>query len=407
MRAAPLFAIAMACGRIGFDERARPDATVNDAATCDALACLDRAFGVVTLMVDGVATGGYGDQGIALDAANRLVVTGKGSRGVLVARLEDSGVLDPSFGGSGYIEIAATNAQGLAITVAPDGDIVVAGNSNGAGLVAKLDATGAVDPAFGVIMPTFGATADALNGVLVDSSGRVIAGGQGDVSSFDLFAGAWLADGSADPAFSQLHYDGGNGDEFGTLAASLAPDGGLDLVGQTFNGGNFDGLILHTTNEGVLDPQFGSGGVVTTDLGKGERYLALIRDSGGNIVIAGEQDALTASPYQQAIIERYSSEGALDTTFAQPLLDFGGSDVGRGVVELGDGRLVVGLRHGDGSRLVVMTAGGSVIGTFDLPIATTPNGIDDVILDRSGRVLVFGDAGAGSAAIYVARVLVP
>ena len=89
------------------------------------------------------------------------------------------------------------------------------------------------------------------------------------------------------------------------------------------------------------------------------------------------------------------------------LLDFGGSDVGRGVVELGDGRLVVGLRHGGRSRLVVMTAAGAVIGTFDLPIATTPNGIDDVILDRSGRVLVFGDAGAGSADIYVARVLVP
>ncbi len=402
MRTAPLLAIVMACGRVGFDERSRPDAsTIDAAATCNALACVDPTFGVVTLMVDGVATGGYGDQGIALDAADRLVVTGKGSRGVLVARLEDSGVLDASFGGSGYVEIAATSAQGLAITVAPDGDIVVAGNSNGAGLVAKLDTAGAVDPAFGVIAPTFGATAVALNGVLVDSSGRVIAGGQGDFRDFDLVADAWLADGSADPAFTEIHYDGGNGDEFGTLAASLAPDGGLDLVGQTFNGSNFDGLILHATNEGAVQWH------VATDLGEGERYLALIRDAAGNIVITGEQDSVTGPAMASAIVERYSSEGALDTSFATPLLDFGGSDVGRGVVELGDGRLVVGLRHGDGSRLVVMSAAGDVIGTFDLPIATTPNGIDDVILDRSGRVLVFGDAGAGSADIYVARVLVP
>jgi hypothetical protein len=387
MRAAPLFSIAMACGRVGFDERAIPDGS-----TCNALACIDPAFGVVTFSVDGVATGGYGDQAIALDAANRIMITGKGARGAVVARLEDSGVLDPSFG-SGYVEVGS-GGQGLAVAVANDGSIVVAGAANGAGLIAKLDQTGVVDA---VIDPTFGAGAVALNGVVVDSTGRMIAGGQADFSSFDLVGSAWLADGTPDPSFTEIHYDGGNGDEFGTLAASLAPDGGLDFVGQSYNGSNFDGLLLHATNEGLVQWH------VATDLGGSERYLAMIRDTAGDIVVTGEQDGPASTI---ALIERYSSEGVLDPTFATTMIG-DGSDVGRGVVELADGRLVVGLRHGDGSRLVVMSATGAVIGTFDLPIAQAPNGIDDVILDRSGRVLVFGDAGAGSADIYVARVLVP
>jgi hypothetical protein len=386
MRAAPLLAIVMACGRVGFDERVPPDA-----APCDALACIDPTFGVVTVTVPGIAIGGYGDQAIALDAANRIVITGTGA---IVARLEDTGGLDPtfgsSFGGSGYVELGS--GDGLAIAVAPDGSIVVAGAANGAGLVTTLDATGVVETS---IAPTFGGGAVALNGVVVDASGRIIAGGQADFASFDLVGSAWLADGTPDPAFSEIDYDGGTGDEFATLAASLAPDGGLDFVGQSYNGSNFDGLLLHATSEGIVQWH------VATDLGGSERYLAMIRDATGGIVVTGEQDSPASTI---ALVATYSSEGALETP---TMLDFGGSDVGRGIARLADGRLVVGLRHGDGSRLVVLSAAGDVIGTFDLPVAQTPNGIDDVIVDRSGRILVLGDAGAGSADIYVARVLVP
>jgi hypothetical protein len=86
------------------------------------------------------------------------------------------------------------------------------------------------------------------------------------------------------------------------------------------------------------------------------RFLALIRSAIGDILVTGEQDSLGPAPYRKAIVQRYSSEGVLETMLAQALLDVGGSDVGRG---------------------------------------------------RSGRVLVLGDAGAGSADIGVARVLVP
>ncbi|HEY3803561.1 MAG TPA: hypothetical protein VGL61_13175 [Kofleriaceae bacterium] len=412
--AVPALAFAMACGRVDFQARAidaspSADATL-DAAACAALVCLDPTFasgGVLDLSVDGVPNGSYGDQGVAIQPDGRIVIVGKAgtaaSSTALVARIEESGVLDPSFGSGGVVELAAASAQAIAVTVAATGDIVVGGNANGAGLLAKLDATGQVDPTFGVLEPTFGGTAVAINGVAVDTAGRVLAGGQADFANFDLVAGAWLGSGGTDPAFTPVHYDGGRGDEFGTLAG-IAPDGGLDIVGQTYDGTFFEGLILHTTNEGALDPSFGSDGIAQLAGGSGARFLALAREADERIVVTGQLDTTGT----EALVERFSASGVVDPAWVTTSIAMHPDDVGRGIVQLPDGRIVVGVRGGSASTLVVLDDGsGSVIGSYELPIATAPNGIDDLLVDRDGRLLVFGDAGSDESEIYLARVLIP
>jgi uncharacterized delta-60 repeat protein len=401
----------MACGRLDFQSRASADASLDAATACAALACLDPSFGsagVVTVSVDGVPNGSYGDQGVAIQPDGRLVIAGKAGTvadsTALVVRLEESGVLDPSFGSGGIVELAAGSAQAIAVTVASDGAIVVGGTANGAGLLAKLDATGAVDPAFGVIEPTFGGTAVAINGVAVDAAGRVLAGGQADFANFNLVADAWLGSGAVDPAFAPFDYDGGNGDEFGSLAG-IAPDGGLDIVGQTYDGTVFDGLILHLTDEGALDPSFGSGGISQLHVGPGARFIALAREADERIVVTGQLDAGSAT---EALVERFSSTGVVDTAWSTTSIAMHPDDVGRGIVQLPDGRVVIGVRGGSASTLVVLDNGsGGTIGSYELPIALSPNGIDDLLVDHQGRLLVFGDAGSDEAEIYLARVLIP
>jgi uncharacterized delta-60 repeat protein len=388
-------AIAMACGRVGFDEHI--DAP---APACSALACLDATFGgsgVVTVSVDGVPNASFGDQAVVIQSDDRLVIVGKAGSAAsstgLIARIDETGALDPSFGSGGIAELAAGSAELIAVAVDPGGAIVVAGAAAKSCLVARLDATGAVDPVFGVIVTSLGGSICAFNGVTIDSAGRAIAGGQAFFTSFDLVAKAWLATGAPDPAFTELHYDGGHGDEFGSLAG-IAPDGGLDLIGDTYDGIHFDGLLVHATSEGVLDPSFGSGGVTTLDLGDSEQILARARNPAGGIIATGATGSA-------AFVSRFSANGAIETATR---IDLGGTDIGRGIAVLPDGRVVIGLRADGGSRLVVLDAGDAILGTFDLPIPA-PDGIDDLLLDHHGRLLVLGDEGSGD--IYVARVVIP
>jgi uncharacterized delta-60 repeat protein len=387
-------AFVMACGRIGFDERG--DAP---ASSCTAIACMDTTFagsGVLAVSVDGVPNASFGDQAVAVQPDDRIVVVGKAGTAInstaLVVRLDDSGAFDPSFGSGGIAEIDQGAMELMAVAVAADGTIAVAGGAAAECLVSKLSTSGVPVPTFGVVITGLGASFCVLNGVATDAAGRVIVGGQGDFTSFDLVAHAWLAAGGDDASFTGLRYDGGRGDEFGSLAG-LGPDGGLDLIGDTYNGADFDGLLVHATNAGVLDPSFGSGGVATIDLGASEQFFARARAAAGGFVATG-------STGSAAFVARFSASGVLDSA-RTAILD---GAVGRGVVILADGRTVVGLRTATSSRLVVLDPSNAVLGTFDLPIAA-PNGIDDLLLDRHGRVVIYGDEGSGE--LYLARVLIP
>ncbi len=94
---------------------------------------------------DSAAGGGGQDEGhgVAIDNLGRIVVTGFGenangpdNRDMAVWRYTDSGVLDTSFNGTGFVvDDSATGGDfedhGYAITLDAQGRIVVAGDSTG------------------------------------------------------------------------------------------------------------------------------------------------------------------------------------------------------------------------------------------------------------------------------------
>jgi uncharacterized delta-60 repeat protein len=126
-------------------------------------------------------------QAIAVDAEVRIVVAGHSHNDFAIARLDDAGVLDASFGDAGTVvsAISADNwdrAQGLAID--GDGKIVVGGwvyegnSSAGNFALVRYDASGSFDPTFGdegvVITEVVGPMKrDEASAVLLQSDERV------------------------------------------------------------------------------------------------------------------------------------------------------------------------------------------------------------------------------------------
>ena len=91
-------------------------------------------------------------------------------------------------------------------------------------------------------------------------------------------------------------------------AMALQPDGAVVMVGGTF----VDFVMARFLADGTLDPGFGEGGMVTTDIqpDQQEEALAVALDPDGRIVVAGYSgfDATMA-------LARYLPDGSLDPAF--------------------------------------------------------------------------------------------
>lgn len=198
------------------------------------------------------------------------------------------------------------------------------------------------------------------------------------------------------------------------------PDGKFLIVGArnvTGQGSNFALLRFH--GDGAADTAFGANGVVTTDFGgqglNDYGYAVALQDD-GKIVVAGISDSRFA-------VARYTSAGALDTTFATGGR-FTWSDGapsfmcwhgGRGIAIQPDGRILIGgsVDGGGGSLLDVdgdqvallrLTAAGTLDATFGQNgVAVVDLGGADrarsVLLQPDGRIVLSGNSGSQVALV--------
>ncbi len=122
-------------------------------------------------------------------------------------------------------------------------------------------------------------------------------------------------------------------------AMALGPDGAVVMVGGTF----VDFVMARFLADGTLDPGFGEGGMVTTDIqpGQQEEALAVALGPDGSIVVAGYSgfDATMA-------LARYLPDGSLDASFGSGGI-VSGAVPGRlyAVAVQPDGRIVVAGGH--------------------------------------------------------------
>jgi uncharacterized delta-60 repeat protein len=340
---------------------------------------------------------------------------------------EPAGTLDSSFGGDGIV----TDLPGgppSSVAVQSDGKIVVAGGDGMFALV-RYEPDGTLDSTFGETgLVTTDITSDGhefASQVVIQDDGKILVAGFSGTGGFALLR--YNADGTPDGGLGK---DGRVVTEFDTLddvayAIAIQTDGKIVLAGEAgsrpnHNDGQF-GLARYES-DGTLDPTFGAGGRVSTDLGPGgETAYALAVQPDGGIVAAGlSNNRDSMPPFQEFTLVRYTPDGGLDTTFGengQVRTEFSkGDDSAFGVAIQTDGRIVavgstgfttVGQEDND-FALARYNQDGTIDPTFgdegklETHLGQGANAAKGVAIQADGKIVVAGWS-TGGGDIVVAR----
>jgi uncharacterized delta-60 repeat protein len=190
--------------------------------------------------------------------------------------------------------------------------VTTAGKSAAAGSAGELDAM------FGTAgLVTTSLQGDAVaEAAVVQQDGKILVAGYsgiGTATNFTLVR--YDSQGMLDPSF-------GTGGVVTTVlgqssaATSLAvqPDGKIVVAGSVVVGIQPDFGLVRYDQDGSVDGTFGDGGMVTTDFGSNELAVFVAVQPDGKIVAAGGADegGVLAKSFSVA---RYNPDGSLDTTF--------------------------------------------------------------------------------------------
>jgi uncharacterized delta-60 repeat protein len=321
---------------------------------------------------------------VSLQPNGKLVVAG--SSGVLMdsrefglARYRPNGSLDSRFGTGGKVRTAFSSASyANALALQPGGKIVAAGTvldkgfPNQAGFaLARYRANGSLDKGFG----TRGRVITRFGGLCALEGGKPVAGRCGSA-----------------------------------LAVTIQPDGKILAVGSSCGGFcEFEhpyppdtiALVRYKGN-GTLDPTFGNGGLVKTDIGVPAEARSVSLQPDGKIVVAGVGLASgdLRDPHYEFVLARYNVDGSLDASFGA-----GGTTT----TDFLD--CPCGLPYGAEANAVLVQADGKIVAgghTLDPESLTrdafalaryNPNGSPDTGFGEGGRVITsFGFSGPDSPA---------
>jgi uncharacterized delta-60 repeat protein len=337
---------------------------------------IDLSFGT-----DGVSRTGIDDaEGrmlLAVSPADGSLLT-CGTRGRLSATIEDffvsrfgpDGVPDPAFGqgGSATVDFDQQEDRCAGIAIQPDGKIVVAGSEHfpqafGSGIsrfvVARLDANGMPDPAFG------------------EGSGKVR---------------IEFAEGSSSAA-----------------ALALQPDGKIVIAGRARVGSaasEVDFAVVRLLPDGTPDASFGLSGRATAGFGSGSSFdyaNDVVIDLEGRIVVVGSANG-------RAGIARFMPDGQLDSGFDEDGVTDLGSSPAAAVLPVSvllqrDGRIVFAGTNGH-VALVRLDDDGAIDPGFGLAgVATIPfdltvpanESANDLVLQSDGKLVMVGNARYGDS----------
>jgi uncharacterized delta-60 repeat protein len=307
---------------------------------------LDQSFGTKGHATAKIGSAGSFANAVAVQPDGKVIAavgTVLGDEIVLV-RYRPNGTPDTSFGSGGRVRTSPGPGAAEALTLQPDGKIVVAGAIREDVLVARYNADGSRDSTLGVngiVLTSFGGAAAARAVALQEDGKIVIAGlaGTGDPSDpgFKFALARYNGDGSLDTSFgsggivtttigniiaADLPYGGV------ANAMAIQPDGKIVAGGAQFvpwpGRGNF--AIVRYLSDGSLDPSFGDGGKVTTSFGyappenpteDGDVVNALALQPDGKILAAGESQFGPHTEQYAVALARYLSDGSLDPAFGQ------------------------------------------------------------------------------------------
>ena len=340
--------------------------------------------------------------------------------GAAASAFAADGDLDASFGGSGIVTDNFGGSFGIfarSVKIQPDGKILTGSAVLGADFqnfdfgILRYNSNGTLDTTFGTngrqIVDVDGGS-ESLPTVLLQTDGKIIVVGQRVVTGQSV-RGIVLtrlnANGSFDVSF------GSNGkvittfDSANKVAANLQADGKLVVVGN-WSGSSFSTARFNV--DGMLDNSFGTNGVVQNNIAgnTGVSYAAAFQSDGK--ILVGGLIANSVSNTGDFVAFRYTTNGAIDTTFGgigYARVDFNGMrDAAQSLVVQPDGKIIaaglatVATNLGNVFGIVRFNPDGSLDSTFGaagkvsaLPVNAFIDQINDrypTLLQPDGKIVV-------------------
>jgi uncharacterized delta-60 repeat protein len=271
---------------------------------------------------------------LAIDCLGRIVLVSGNSNQHVVYRFNFDGTPDLSFSGTGSMSVPlgfnVFPIVGLAIQ-SDDKIIGAAGASATASQFAvyRVLAEGGLDPSFGGTGLVFtqitpGGGTDRATGVGVQPDGKIVVSGRARAldpgAFFDYALARYSTTGDLDNSFGNAGkvIVSVRDNDYGRRVV-IQPDGKIVIAGSTCVGALDDHCFFgaaRVDQSGALDPSFGDGGKVVTDVGIGGGLVFDVALQPDNyIVVSGEHNWIADRTAENNILVRYAPNGALDPLF--------------------------------------------------------------------------------------------
>jgi uncharacterized delta-60 repeat protein len=248
--------------------------------------------------------------------------------------------------------------------------------------------SGNLDPTFGTngtVLTDVGGL-DVAYGMAVQSDGRIVVAGFSNMGgSYDFALARYGGGGTLDPTFGAggtvLTDVDATGSYDEARAVATQPDGKIVAAGSSDASGNSDFAVVRYNHDGTPDRTFGTGGTALTDASGAGRYdaaYAVAVQPDGKILAAGSSDASGSSDFA---VVRYNHDGTPDRTFGTGgtvITDLGGTDYAYAMALCGDGRIVVAGSSDAAGSLDFALARYTVDGTLDSGFGRRGTALTDV-----------------------------
>jgi uncharacterized delta-60 repeat protein len=317
------------------------------------------------------------------------------------------GDLDTSFAGTGFTrtKFGFGDDFGRAMTLQPDGKLIVAGNSGveflgGNFSMVRFTTNDTLDASFGahgkVITPVGGTNFSQANAVRIQSDGKIILAGiaNNSPSSSDVAIVRYNADGSLDTSF------GTNGNGIVKTDIGLADSANgmfINSEGKIIVAGSSSGnlFVARYDTNGMLDTSFDGDGIAIKDTAANIGALAMTLQADGKILVTGSTLFHTG-------VFRFLTNGLPDSTF-----DGDGMVVITNGIEGSSGNAITIQSGGaiEPDRIVIAGYGQVAFATYSISVIRLDlDGTPDSTFDGDGKVLTSLGSGFQTAqAVLVQR----
>ncbi|QQS36615.1 MAG: T9SS type A sorting domain-containing protein [Ignavibacteriales bacterium] len=282
---------------------------------------LDNTFGTGGVVHHSVTNGSDWIKSVAIQPDGKIIAAGEGQQDGIycfaLARYNPDGSLDNTFGSQGTTITIVDSAHYNtihSIALQSDGKIIVA--SGYFGILARYNNDGTLDNTFG--MNGFIQTeADFLESVVIQDNGKIVAVGSNKLTSseYDFIIVRYNPDGSIDSTFGSnglvTTHTGAEWESFFTV--KIQDDGKIitgGLKGLPY--AEKDAVLMRFHEDGSPDNSFGVNGIVISPTLEIVNSIQLQAD--GKIVAGGNVDSVSQNSKDFALT-RYNTDGSLDISF--------------------------------------------------------------------------------------------